>query len=163
MQYAKWLALLGDVLYDVHAEAQPALQRAARAPRPALLVARRGYLKHKVKNAVTYIGAFEQALAREARRARRCDGVVCGHIHHAEIRDIDGILYCNDGDWVESLTALVETCATARSRSFTGTRCWRRSWTTTKPRFPLRPPLWPFRPECFPHTTDGEPRLQGRR
>jgi UDP-2,3-diacylglucosamine pyrophosphatase LpxH len=35
-------------------------------------------------------------------------GVVCGHIHHAEIRTIDGVLYCNDGDWVESLTALVE-------------------------------------------------------
>ena len=47
-------------------------------------------------------------MAREARK-RKCDGVVCGHIHKAEIRDIDGLLYCNDGDWVESLTALVET------------------------------------------------------
>jgi UDP-2,3-diacylglucosamine pyrophosphatase LpxH len=66
------------------------------------------FLKHKVKNAVSYIVAFEEALAREA-RARGLDGVICGHIHQAEIRDIDGILYCNDGDWVESLTALVET------------------------------------------------------
>ena len=57
---------------------------------------------------MSYIDAFEDALAREA-RARGFDGVVCGHIHKAEIRDIDGILYCNDGDWVESLTALVET------------------------------------------------------
>ena len=47
-------------------------------------------------------------MAREA-RIRGCDGVVCGHIHQAEIREIDGLLYCNDGDWVESLTALVET------------------------------------------------------
>ena len=47
-------------------------------------------------------------MAREA-RLRGCDGVVCGHIHKAEIREIDGLLYCNDGDWVESLTALVET------------------------------------------------------
>jgi hypothetical protein len=47
------------------------------------------------------------AVAKEARK-RGADGVVCGHIHHAEMRDIDGILYCNDGDWVESLTALVE-------------------------------------------------------
>ena len=47
-------------------------------------------------------------MAREA-RMRNCDGVVCGHIHKAEIREIDGLLYCNDGDWVESLTALVET------------------------------------------------------
>ena len=49
----------------------------------------------------------EEALAREARR-RGAHGVVCGHIHHAELRDIGGILYANDGDWVESLTALVE-------------------------------------------------------
>jgi hypothetical protein len=40
---------------------------------------------------------------------RNCDGVVCGHIHKAEIREIDGLIYCNDGDWVESLSALVET------------------------------------------------------
>jgi hypothetical protein len=65
------------------------------------------YLKLKVKRAVSYVSDFEVAVAREARR-RGADGVVCGHIHHAEIRDIDGVLYCNDGDWVESLTALVE-------------------------------------------------------
>jgi hypothetical protein len=46
-------------------------------------------------------------VAHEARK-RGADGVVCGHIHHAEIREIEGVLYCNDGDWVESLTALVE-------------------------------------------------------
>ncbi len=61
-----------------------------------------------MKNAVSYITKFEDALAHEARR-RGFDGVICGHIHKAEIRDIGGILYCNDGDWVESLTALVET------------------------------------------------------
>ena len=65
------------------------------------------YLKLKVKRAVSYVNEFESAVAREARR-RGADGVVCGHIHHAEIREIDGVLYCNDGDWVESLTALVE-------------------------------------------------------
>lgn len=65
------------------------------------------YLKLKVKRAVSYVCAFEEAVAREVRR-RGLDGVVCGHIHQAEIRDIGGVLYCNDGDWVESLTALVE-------------------------------------------------------
>ena len=65
------------------------------------------YLKHRVKNAVQFIGNYERAVAGEARR-RGVDGVVCGHIHHAEIRTIEGILYCNDGDWVESCTALVE-------------------------------------------------------
>jgi UDP-2,3-diacylglucosamine pyrophosphatase LpxH len=57
---------------------------------------------------VNFIADFEHIMAREA-RLRDCDGVVCGHIHKAEIREIDGLLYCNDGDWVESLTALVET------------------------------------------------------
>jgi hypothetical protein len=66
------------------------------------------YLKHQVKNAVSYIADFEMIMAREA-RLRGCQGVVCGHIHKAEIRMIDNLLYCNDGDWVESLTALVET------------------------------------------------------
>src|SRR5690606_4176035 len=65
------------------------------------------YLKHKVKDAVSFITAFEDALIKEAKR-RGFDGVVCGHIHKAQMREVDGILYCNDGDWVESLTALVE-------------------------------------------------------
>ena len=65
------------------------------------------YLKFKVKKAVNFISDFERAVALEARR-RGFDGVVCGHIHHAEIRTVEGVLYCNDGDWVESRTALVE-------------------------------------------------------
>ena len=51
---------------------------------------------------------FEHAVAMQARK-RGFQGVVCGHIHKAQIKNIDGIVYCNDGDWVESLTALVET------------------------------------------------------
>jgi UDP-2,3-diacylglucosamine pyrophosphatase LpxH len=65
------------------------------------------FLKNKVKNAVKYIANFERALAVEARR-RGVQGDICGHIHRAEITEIDGISYCNDGDWVESCTALVE-------------------------------------------------------
>ena len=65
------------------------------------------YLKDKVKMAVNFISDFEVALAHEARH-RGYDGVICGHIHRAEMREIEGILYCNDGDWVESLSALVE-------------------------------------------------------
>ena len=56
---------------------------------------------------MNFISDFEVAVANEAAR-RGYDGAVCGHIHHAEIRDVNGILYCNDGDWVESRTALVE-------------------------------------------------------
>jgi UDP-2,3-diacylglucosamine pyrophosphatase LpxH len=65
------------------------------------------YLKLKVKKAVNFISDFEVAVAQEAKKLGY-DGVVCGHIHHAEIRNIDGVLYCNDGDWVESLSTLVE-------------------------------------------------------
>jgi UDP-2,3-diacylglucosamine pyrophosphatase LpxH len=106
VQCARWLALLGDALYTFTLKLNQhwnALR--ARLGLPYWSLSR--FLKNKVKNAVSYIGAFEDALAREA-RSRGFDGVVCGHIHQAEIRDIGGILYCNDGDWVESLTALVE-------------------------------------------------------
>lgn len=65
------------------------------------------YLKNRVANARAAIRAFEQAATREAAR-RGLDGIVCGHIHQPEIRTIEGMLYCNDGDWVESCTALVE-------------------------------------------------------
>jgi UDP-2,3-diacylglucosamine pyrophosphatase LpxH len=65
------------------------------------------FLKTRVKNALQFIENFEGAVAEEARR-RGVDGVICGHIHKAEMRDIDGIAYVNDGDWVESCTALVE-------------------------------------------------------
>ncbi|MGH8371543.1 MAG: UDP-2,3-diacylglucosamine diphosphatase [Gammaproteobacteria bacterium] len=65
------------------------------------------YLKHKVKNAMQFISDFEHAVAREVQK-RNVHGVVCGHIHHAEITTHNGILYCNDGDWVESCTALIE-------------------------------------------------------
>jgi len=65
------------------------------------------FLKHKVKNAVQYISNFEQAVAHEAAR-QGVDGVVCGHIHRAEIARHDNIDYYNCGDWVESCTALVE-------------------------------------------------------
>ena len=65
------------------------------------------YLKHKVKNAVQYIVRFEEAVATAARR-ENVDGVICGHIHRAEISQIQGITYMNCGDWVESCTALLE-------------------------------------------------------
>lgn len=65
------------------------------------------FIKGKVKNAMKHIHCYEALVATEAKR-RGVDGVVCGHIHHAELRDIDGIIYCNDGDWVEHCTAMVE-------------------------------------------------------
>jgi UDP-2,3-diacylglucosamine pyrophosphatase LpxH len=106
IQHAKWLAYLGDSLYTFVLVLNHWFNR-VRGRMGFGYWSLSQYLKHKVKNAVSFIADYEHALVNEARR-RGFDGVVCGHIHKAEIRMIDGVLYCNDGDWVESLTALVE-------------------------------------------------------
>jgi UDP-2,3-diacylglucosamine pyrophosphatase LpxH len=103
---AKWLAHVGDWAYGVALSWNDLLFKARKAfglPYWSLSA----WLKHKVKNAVEYISRYEEAVAGEARK-RGVDGVVCGHIHHAEIRMIGDVLYLNDGDWVESCSALVE-------------------------------------------------------
>lgn len=106
IQYAKWLAYLGDNLYEFTLRMNRHLNSLrARLGLPYWSLS--AYLKHKVKMALNYVTAFEAAVAHEARKQGH-QGVVCGHIHRAEIRTIDGTLYCNDGDWVESRTALVE-------------------------------------------------------
>jgi UDP-2,3-diacylglucosamine pyrophosphatase LpxH len=106
VRYAKFLALLGDWAYT----AALVVNRWFNAARRRLgypYWSLSAWLKRQVKEAVKAIDRFETALAGEARR-RGLDGVVCGHIHHAEMRMVDGVLYVNDGDWVESCTALVE-------------------------------------------------------
>jgi len=103
---AKWLAYVGDNLYTMILKFNQWFNSwRARAGLPYWSLSQ--YLKGKVKNAVNYISSFEEALAAEAHK-KGLDGVICGHIHKPEIRDINGITYCNDGDWVESLSALVE-------------------------------------------------------
>ncbi|MCF7983753.1 MAG: UDP-2,3-diacylglucosamine diphosphatase [Thiohalocapsa sp.] len=106
VQSGPWLAKLGARLYDLLL----GINHRFNAVRRRLgfgYWSLAAFLKHRVKDAVNYIGDFENAVAEEARR-HGVDGMVCGHIHHAEIRDIDGVTYCNCGDWVESCTALVE-------------------------------------------------------
>jgi len=106
IQCARWLAHVGDWAYEFTLKVNRHVNRVrGRLGMPYWSLSR--YLKLKVKRAVNYVGDFEAVIAREARR-RGVHGVVCGHIHHAELREIDGVLYANDGDWVESLTALVE-------------------------------------------------------
>lgn len=106
VKYAKWLALIGDHAYVILLWINTWLNY-VRRKLGFTYWSISAYLKHKAKSAVEYIGNYESALAEEARR-RQVDGVICGHIHHAEMRDMEGVLYCNDGDWVESCTALVE-------------------------------------------------------
>ena len=106
IQCAKWLAYVGDNLYEFTLRLNRHLNSLrARLGLPYWSLSQ--YLKHKVKSALNYVTDFERAVAAEARQ-RGFDGVVCGHIHRAEMRMIEGTLYCNDGDWVESLSALVE-------------------------------------------------------
>ncbi len=104
--YARWLAFLGDQAYTLLLKANVvfnAVRRRLNLPYWSLS----SYMKKKVKNAVQYIGQFEEAVARAAADLG-VDGVVCGHIHCAEIRQVGHVTYYNDGDWVESCTALVE-------------------------------------------------------
>jgi len=107
VRYARWLAFLGDRGY----------QLALWTNWPLNFVRRRfglgywslsAYLKNRVKTAVNFIGDFEISLSEEARR-RNVDGVICGHIHRAAARDMNGVHYINCGDWVESCTAVAET------------------------------------------------------
>ncbi len=106
VQCAKWLAYLGDNLYEFTLRLNRYLNSLrARLGLPYWSLS--AFLKHKVKTALNYVTDFERAVAAEAGR-RGLHGVVCGHIHRAEMREIDGVLYCNDGDWVESHTGLVE-------------------------------------------------------
>jgi UDP-2,3-diacylglucosamine pyrophosphatase LpxH len=106
IQCAKWLAFLGDNLYEFTLKLNRYLNTLrARMGLPYWSLS--AYLKHKVKSVLNYVTDFEVAVAHAA-RAQGHDGVVCGHIHRAEMRDIHGTLYCNDGDWVESRSALVE-------------------------------------------------------
>lgn len=106
VRFAPWLAKLGDTAYEISMEFNAVLnsvRRLFRLPYWSLSA----YLKNRVKKAVEFISHFEEAVVREA-RSRNCQGVICGHIHTPDDREIDGIHYLNDGDWVESCTALVE-------------------------------------------------------
>ncbi len=102
----RWLAVVGDAAYTALMRLNVVVNRVRRRMGlPYWSLSK--IAKHKVKNAVEFIGRFEELVAKAAGQ-RGVDGVVCGHIHTAEMRDISGIAYYNDGDWVEGCTALVE-------------------------------------------------------
>ncbi len=106
VKFSPWLARFGSSIYDVLLAINPYINWVRRKfylPHWSLSA----YLKSKAKKAVHYISRFEDAVAQAARR-RGVSTVVCGDIHRAEMRDINGVLYCNDGDWVESCSSLVE-------------------------------------------------------
>lgn len=104
--HAKWLAVLGSGAYEASVFLNLWVNRVReKLGLPYWSLA--NYLKQKVKNAMQFIDNFEHAVADEARQ-RGMDGVICGHIHRADIKEMGGVMYYNTGDWVESCTALVE-------------------------------------------------------
>ena len=106
VRYHKWLALLGDWAYTTVLWLNTHFN-AVRRKLGFSYWSLSAFLKFKVKNAVQFVNNYETTVVEEARK-RGVDGVICGHIHHAEMREINGITYINDGDWVESCTACFE-------------------------------------------------------
>lgn len=105
-RYHAWIAMTGDALYE-NAMRFNFWFNKARSLMGMRYWSLSAFAKQHVKTAVNVVSTFEESVARECKR-RKLDGVVCGHIHHAEIRDIGGVTYLNCGDWVESCTALAE-------------------------------------------------------
>lgn len=106
IQYSPMLSMLGGAAYEWLIRLN-VIYNKARSFMGLRYWSLSKFLKLKVKKACTYISRFEDVVVREAKR-RRMDGVVCGHIHQAEVRKEGGITYYNCGDWVESCTLLVE-------------------------------------------------------
>ena len=103
---ARWLAYLGDWAYRVAISTNTWVNTARRLSGLGYW-SLSAWAKMKVKNAVNFIGDFEKTLALEAKR-KNADGIICGHIHHATIKQIEGVLYINTGAFVESCSAVVE-------------------------------------------------------
>jgi UDP-2,3-diacylglucosamine pyrophosphatase LpxH len=103
---APWLSFLGDKAYDFILSLNNKFNWIRRRMGFGYFSLSK-YLKHRVKKAVDFIFKFEENLANYCKK-RGFDGIICGHIHHAEIKEINSVIYMNDGDWVESCTALVE-------------------------------------------------------
>jgi UDP-2,3-diacylglucosamine pyrophosphatase LpxH len=106
VRYAKWLAHVGDKAYELLLHLNTVINTVRRRLGFSYW-SLSAYMKQRAKRAVEFVGRFELALVEEAKR-RGVDGVICGHIHTAELKDMQGMTYVNDGDWVESCTALVE-------------------------------------------------------
>ena len=104
--HMKWLAYLGDVGYTFLLWVNKFYNQ-YRTWRGLPYYSLSQQIKGRIKQAVSYISDYEQKLT-ELARARNCDGVICGHIHQPAIHELDGIIYMNSGDWVESMSALVE-------------------------------------------------------
>jgi len=107
MRHHRWVAVLGDIAYNLLVHINAWLSWVRRTLRISGYWSLAGYAKRRIKRAVNFIFDFEDAVI-HAVRERGLDGVICGHIHSAAIRELDGLTYINCGDWVDSCTAIVE-------------------------------------------------------
>lgn len=107
IRHHRWVAVLGDIAYDILVRINVWVSWIRRTFHISGYWSLAGYAKRKVKSAVTFIFDFEESVI-HAVKNRGLDGVVCGHIHSASIKDVDGLLYINCGDWVDSCTAIIE-------------------------------------------------------
>lgn len=106
MLYSRWLAWLGDRAYDISLHLNSALN-GIRSLFGFGYWSLSDFLKRKVKDAVKFIGRYEECIARSARK-NGVEGIICGHIHNPAIKNFSGVNYLNCGDWVENCSALVE-------------------------------------------------------
>jgi UDP-2,3-diacylglucosamine pyrophosphatase LpxH len=106
-RYHKWVAILGDVSYNLLVRMNVWLSWTRRQLGISGYWSLAGYAKRKVKKALQFIFDFEENVIRAA-HLRGLDGVICGHIHWATMREVGGLTYVNCGDWVDSCTGIVE-------------------------------------------------------
>jgi UDP-2,3-diacylglucosamine pyrophosphatase LpxH len=106
-RHHRWVAILGDVSYNALVRVNLSLSLVRRTLGIAGYWSLAGFAKRKVKSAVSFIYNFEEAVVRNVKRLG-LDGVICGHIHCASIKQIGSVTYINCGDWVDSCTAIVE-------------------------------------------------------
>lgn len=106
-RHHRWVAVLGDIAYNALVRANGALSRIRRRLGRPGYWSLAGYAKRRVKKALQFIFDFEDAAIHSARQ-RGLDGIICGHIHSAALREVGGLTYVNCGDWVNSCTAIVE-------------------------------------------------------
>lgn len=107
IKYARWLCFLGDWGYELLLRLNSFVNGIRWLFGYKKFWSLSKAIKHKVKQAVSYVGDFEKFLTKYC-EDKKCDGVICGHIHTADIKEIDDVMYYNTGDWVESMTAIVE-------------------------------------------------------
>ncbi len=106
-RHHRWVAVLGDVAYNLLVRLNGWLSRVRRLLGIAGYWSLAGYAKRRVKTALQFIFDFEDSVIRHVRE-RGLDGVICGHIHWAALKEVDGLVYANCGDWVDSCSAIVE-------------------------------------------------------